>query len=91
MVPDVGGSNPGHHAQRGRLAAPGWPQEADELTRLDLEVERLDGDHPVELLAHALEAEKPTHRRFRDLEMSAIIPIAAQVMAKATIAIADGS
>ncbi len=75
------------------LPHPGRPQEADELSWLHVEVEVLDGDHPVELLAHALERQKSTaHRRFlRLVTMTEIIPIATQTMAKATMAIADGS
>jgi hypothetical protein len=33
---------PGDHAQRGRLAAAGWPDQADELAVLDIEVQLVD-------------------------------------------------
>src|SRR5438034_5065942 len=44
--PDLAGLRPqeaGHQAQRCRLAAPGGPEEGDELARLDVERQALDG------------------------------------------------
>ena len=49
------------HAQRRRLAAARRPEQRVELAALDLEREVVDGDHVVELLRHALEANVSAH------------------------------
>ena len=47
---------PGHHAERGRLAAPRGPDEDHELAVLDLEGHIRDGPRPVRVdLAHPVE------------------------------------
>ena len=51
--PASGRSKPGQDPQRGRLAAAGRAEQADELAGLDLEVERLERHRRAERLAHA--------------------------------------
>ena len=61
-TPSVMSSRPADHAQRGRLAAPGWADEHHELAVLDLEVELVDGARSVAVdLRGCLESD-PRHR-----------------------------
>ena len=91
-MPEVGSLKASHHPQRCRLPAPGGSQERDKLARCHLQVERVNGHNAAKLLTHAFQAQKSAvHSCFLSLDMYAITPIAAQVMAKATIAIAEGS
>ena len=45
----------GDHAQRGGLAATGWPDQDHELAIVDLKVEVVDGDDFAELLPDPVE------------------------------------
>src|SRR3954451_5701688 len=50
----------GQHAQRGRLAASRGTEQREELARLDLDVDPVDGGDAVELLAQADDRDGPT-------------------------------
>ena len=103
MLPAVGSSKPGDHAEHGRLAAARRPEEGDELAALDVEVEVLDHGGVGEGLADVLDAEEGfRHRVFLSQfgrladrgakrERTWITDMQPQVMAKAMIASAAGS
>ena len=50
---------PGEHAQRGGLTAPGRAEQGEELTGLDLDVDAVDGGDAVELLAEPDDRDRP--------------------------------
>ena len=50
---------PGQHAQRRGLAAARGPEQREELARLDLEVDAVDGGDAVELLAQPDDRDRP--------------------------------
>ena len=51
----IGVEQPGQQIERGGLARPGRAEQRDELARLDVEVERIEGDHLAVALGHAAE------------------------------------
>ena len=63
------GLEAGDHPQDGRLAATGWPEQRDEGTLGDVEVDRLDGNRGAKRLAEATGPEKN-----RPLRLSGRLP-----------------
>src|SRR6185437_5011655 len=52
--------------ERRRFARAIWTDQADDLARLHLEADIVDGDEPAELLARAIDdQQRVTRRRFR--------------------------
>ena len=103
MLPEVGSSKPGDHAEHGRLAAARRAEEGDELAAPDIEVEVLHDGGVGEGLVDVLDAEEglghglspPQFGRFDDRgakrERIWITDMQPQVMAKAMMASAAGS